>query len=61
MPQKSKLLKSRDEWKNKAVKRAEACREYRKTQKRLQAQIAELKIKLNTSSETEEDKKNFCD
>ncbi len=43
MPQLSKLLKSRDEWRSKAVKRATDNRELRKAQKRHQEKIAELK------------------
>lgn len=43
MPQMSKILKSRDEWKNKATERAAELREFRKTQKRHLEKIAELK------------------
>ncbi|WP_420538236.1 hypothetical protein [Methylotuvimicrobium alcaliphilum] len=39
----SKLLNSRDEWKNKATERAAELRELRKTQKRHLKKIAELK------------------
>ena len=46
MLQMSKLLGSRKEWKNKAVQRAEDIREYRKTKKRHQAQISELKKQI---------------
>ena len=46
MPQKSKLLQSRDEWKRKAVQRSDELREQRKALKRNQAKIAELKIQL---------------
>jgi len=43
MLQMSKLLNSRDEWKNKATERAAELREFRKTQKRHLEKIAELK------------------
>ena len=46
MPQKSKLIQSRDEWKRKAVQRSDELREQRKALKRNQAKIAELKIQL---------------
>ena len=39
----SKLLNSRDEWRNKATERAAELREFRKTQKRHLEKIAELK------------------
>ena len=39
----SKILNSRDEWKNKATERATELREFRKTQKRHLEKIAELK------------------
>jgi len=43
MLQMSKLLNSRDEWRNKATERAAELREFRKTQKRHLEKIAELK------------------
>jgi hypothetical protein len=46
MPQRSKLIRSRDEWKNKAVSRADKIRECRKTEKRLKGKIAELKRRV---------------
>ena len=46
MPQKSKLIQSRDEWKRKAVQRSDELREQRKALKRNQAKIAELKTQL---------------
>ena len=44
MLQASKILHSRDEWKNKAIERSAEIREYRKTQKRHLEKIAELKL-----------------
>ncbi len=58
MVQRSKLLRSRDEWKSKAIKRAYEAREHRKTQKRYQEKIAELKVQLQVMEQTREDKKN---
>jgi len=43
MLQMSKILNSRDEWKNKATKRGAELREFRKTQNRHLEKIAELK------------------
>ena len=43
MPQISKILNSRDEWKNKAIERAAELRELRKSQKRHLEKIADLK------------------
>ncbi len=42
MPQRSKLIRSRDEWKNRAVSRANEIRDRRKAEKRLRGRIAEL-------------------
>jgi len=42
MPQQSKIIRSRDEWKTKAVQRATEIRERRKTEKRSKEKIAEL-------------------
>ena len=39
----SKILNSRDEWRNKATERTAELREFRKTQKRHLEKIAELK------------------
>jgi hypothetical protein len=58
MVQRSKLLRSRDEWKSKAIKRAYEMREHRKTQKRYQEKIAELKAQLQVMEQTKADKKN---
>ena len=43
MLQLSKIIKSRNLWKDKAIVRANVLREARKTQKRYQRKIAELK------------------
>jgi len=57
MLQQSKLLNSRDEWKNKATERAAELRELRKTQKRHLAKIAELKRNNGQLELLVEDKK----
>ena len=56
----SKILKSRDEWKNKAVERATEIRECRKTQKRHLEKIAELKRQLSQVELVIEEKKHYC-
>jgi hypothetical protein len=59
MPQLSKLIRSRDDWRTKAVQRANELREHRKTHKRNRAHIAELKQQLDTLQQAAEaDKKN---
>jgi len=57
MPQTSKVLKSRDEWKIKAVERATELRESRKTEKRHLNKIAELKCQLCQAELAIEEKK----
>lgn len=57
MLQISKLLGSREEWKNKAVQRAKEIREYRKTKKRHQARISELKVQVAQLELAIQDKK----
>lgn len=57
MPQMSKILNSRDEWKSKAVKRAEANRELRKIKKRHQERIRKLKAQLSQLRQATLDKK----
>jgi uncharacterized coiled-coil DUF342 family protein len=47
MYQLSKLIRSRDDWRKKAVQRADEIREHRKTIKRHQEQIAEAKRQLD--------------
>ena len=46
MLQMSKLIQSRDDWKRKAVMRANEIREFRKTKKRYQERIAELNAQI---------------
>lgn len=60
MPQLSKLLKSRDEWKTKAIERATENRELRKAQKRNQEKIAELKCEKRHLEADLEEKKHCC-
>ena len=57
MPQLSKLIRSRDDWRTKAVRRADENREHRKTIKRHQEQIAEIKRQLNALQQAAEDTK----
>ncbi len=59
MLQISKVLKGRDEWKNKAVERATELREFRKTEKRHLKKIAELKCQLFQSERVIEEKKTL--
>ena len=58
MLQYSKVLKSRDDWKNKAVQRADYIREHRKSRKRHLETIADLKAKILLMEQPSEDKKN---
>jgi len=59
MPQLSKLIRSRDDWRTKAVQRANELREHRKTHKRNRAHIAELKQQLDALQQAAEaDKKS---
>jgi hypothetical protein len=57
MPQLSKLIRSRDDWRTKAVRRADEIREHRKTHKRNQEQLAELKRQLKYLQQAAEDNK----
>jgi hypothetical protein len=57
MPQLSKLIRSRDDWKTKAVQRANEILEHRKTIKRRQEQLAEIKSHLNALQQAAEDNK----
>jgi|LakMenEpi03Aug12_release.lakeMendotaPanAssembly.Ray.scaffolds.fasta_scaffold5876320_1 hypothetical protein len=60
MPQLSKIIRSRDDWREKAVQRADEIREHRKTHKRHQKKIAEIKQQLNELQQAAEDtKKNL--
>ena len=47
MLQRSKIIRSRDEWKLKAVQRAEQIREQRKTLRRYQQKLAQLKAEIS--------------
>ncbi len=57
MLQQSKLIKSREKWKNKAVQRATENREYRKQVKRYKKKITELKKQIKEIKSTHSDKK----
>ena len=57
MLQISKVVRSRDEWKEKATQRGDKLREFRKTQKRHQEQIAALKLRNREIERTLKDKK----
>ena len=58
MLQRSKIIRSRDEWKIKAVQRAEELREQRKTLRRYQQKLVQLKAELSAlEASTEVEKK----
>jgi DNA-binding transcriptional regulator YhcF (GntR family) len=57
MLQQSKLIRSRDEWKTKAVQRATEIRERRKAEKRSKEKIAELCKQIGELSLALEDAK----
>jgi hypothetical protein len=59
MLQLSKIIRSRDDWKRKAVQRANEIRELRKTKKRYQEKIAELKVQIKTMEQAAEDEKKI--
>lgn len=56
MPQMSKILHSRNEWKEKAIQRANELREQKKTQKRHLQKIAELKAHLKAAEACDSEK-----
>lgn len=58
MPQMSKIVRSREHWKYKAVQRAYEIREQRKSKKRDQEKITKLQMQLYTMKQINEDKKN---
>lgn len=62
MLQYSKLLRGREEWKAKAIARGDENREQRKTIKRYQKRIAELKDQNKVLKEqlAEDGEKNSC-
>jgi uncharacterized protein YlxW (UPF0749 family) len=51
MTQLSKVVKSRDEWRSKAIRRAEELREQRKADRRHRESIAELKSEVESLKE----------
>jgi uncharacterized protein YlxW (UPF0749 family) len=55
--QQSKILSSRDEWREKAIERADEIREYRKSENRHQKSIGELKQSVKNLQQELEDKK----
>jgi inorganic pyrophosphatase len=57
MLQRSKIIRSRDEWKLKAVQRAEEIREHRKTQQRYRQKITQLHSEIRALEQTAEVKK----
>lgn len=57
MLQMSKIIQSRDNWKRKAVQRANEIREFRKTQKRYQEKIVELNAQINAMEQACSEKK----
>lgn len=58
MPQISKIIQSRDRWKDKAVQRANKIRENRTSKKRSQDKIAELELQIRALEQKDEGKKN---
>ena len=59
MLQYSKVIKSRDKWKDKAKMRGDENRKYRKAKKRDLETIATLKAKIVQLEKTAEAKKNY--
>ncbi len=59
MPQISKLIKSREDWKDKAIQRGCEIREFRKTRKRHPETIAELKRTNRKLMKSASNKKKF--
>lgn len=57
----SKIIRSRDDWKRKATERASEIRELRKTKKRYQIQIAELKAQINAIEPLHNEKKTVME
>jgi uncharacterized protein YlxW (UPF0749 family) len=55
--QQSKILRSRDEWREKAIERADEIREYRKSENRHQKSVGELKQTVKNLQQELEDKK----
>jgi uncharacterized coiled-coil DUF342 family protein len=61
MLQHSKIVRSRDDWKRKAVQRAEKIRENRKTERRYQQKIAQMKAEISALEQAAEGKKTNSD
>lgn len=59
MIQMSKVVRSRDDWRRKAIERALKIRELKKNKKRYQKKIAELKTQINAPELAKEEKKNI--
>ena len=59
MLQISKIIKSREDWKDKAIQRGYEIREFRKSRKRHLETIAELKRTNRKLMQSADDKKNF--
>jgi hypothetical protein len=59
MLQISKITKSREDWKGKAIQRGYEIREFRKNRKRHLETIAELKRTNRKLMQSADDKKNF--
>ena len=59
MLQLSKIIQSRDEWKSKATQRANENREHRKTEKRHQEKIAELKEQITILEQANDEQKKL--
>jgi len=57
MPQLSKLIKSREDWRRKSIQRATENREYRKQANRYRKKIAELKAQIKDLKNFSTDKK----
>jgi hypothetical protein len=57
MLQISKLTHSRNDWKNKAVKRAEEIKALKKAQKRHKQKMADIKLQLKSFQQAAEDNK----
>jgi hypothetical protein len=57
MLQMSKILRSRTDWKDKAIQRGNELREYRKEKKRHLARIADLQTQLKAQATHENEKK----
>jgi len=58
MLQPSKIIRSRDEWREKVIQRANDLRDSRKTKQRQRKRIAELKAQISILEEASEGKKN---